>query len=212
MAPATVSYSVESENRDPRRFSLSIDLLGHATYTAEEPAASDLGEQAAEGTGAAQPYRVQFDVSPAIRDRVFALTQALEHFHGDFEFRKHSIADTGRKTFRYSDFQGEGETVFHWSENKQMQALTELFESVALTQNFGRRLLYLRRYDRLGLDATLKRMEELAKGNYLSELQAIAPVLRQVAGDASVMHVARERANRLLGLIAEAPAAASSPR
>lgn len=208
VAPATVSYAVNAVNRDPARFILTIDLVGHATYTAEDAPAGTKPEESAD---AAPPYRTSFDVSPATRDRVFALAQALDYFHGDFEFRKHAIADAGRKTFRYDDGQRQGETEFNWSENKQMQELTGLYESIALTQSFARRLLYLRRFDRLGMDAALKRMDELAKVNHLSELQAIAPVLRQVAADPNVMHVARERAKRLLDLVPAAPQPAAAP-
>jgi len=71
-----------------------------------------------------------------------------------------------------------------------------------LTQSFARRLLHLRKFDKLGLEAVLKRMEEMEKDNYLSEMQAIAPVLRQLANDPNVMHVARERANRMLDRLA----------
>ncbi len=219
LTSATVSYAVDAEaaHRDPARFSLTIDLLGHATYTAEDAAG---GEQAGtkaeaanaeEGASVPPPYRSQFDVSPATRDRIFALAQGLDYFHGDFEFRKHTVADTGRKTFRYDDGMRHGEAVLNWSENKQMQELTNLCESIALTQNFARRLVYQRRFDRLGLEATLKRMEELAHANYLSELQAIAPVLRQVAGDPGVMHVARERANRMLDQVQAASQPAAAP-
>ena len=204
-APAVVRYTVESQNRDPAKVTLTVDVLGHATYSAEEASASTTA-----GEGENPAYHTSFDVSAATRDRIFALAQALDYFHGDFEFRKHAVADTGRKTFRYSDGTRQGETVLHWSENKQMQQLTDLCESIALTQTFARRLVYLRRFDRLGLDAALKRMEELAKGNYLAEVQGIAPVLRQVADDPNVMHVARQRANRLLELAGAAPA--TTPR
>ena len=170
------------------------DAPAHPPGSASTPSAT----AAAADTVAAPPYRSEFDISPATRDRVFALAQVLDYFHGDFEFRKHAVADTGRKTFTYRDGMRQSATVFHWSENKQIQELTNLFESIALTQNFARRLAYLRRYDKLGLDSILKRMEELAHANYLGEMQAIAPALRQIAADPNVMHVARERAQRLL--------------
>src|SRR3954468_17484997 len=191
MARAMVSYTLESPTRDPARYTLSIDLVGHAVYVAEE--ALPTADSGSEEVATAPPYRKEFEVSPATRDRVFALAQALDYFHGDFEFRKHRIADTGLRTFRYNDGQRQGETVLHWSENKQIQELTALCEGIASTQTFARRLVYLRRFDKLGMDAVLKRMEEMVKGNQLSELQAIAPVLRQVAGDATPMHVGRER-------------------
>jgi len=196
-APASVTYAVDAANRDPAHFSLTIDLLGHAVYTARDEDASSGADDSS------QPlYRVEFDVSPATRDRVFAAARALDYFHGDFDFRKHVVADTGRKTFTYRDGIQQSATTFNWSENKQLQDAAELFESVALTQALARKLQFLHRYDRLGLNEVLKRMEELARANYLSELQSIAPTLRLIANDASVMHVARERANRLLDQVA----------
>jgi hypothetical protein len=44
----------------------------------------------------------------------------------------------------------------------------------------------------------LKRMEELDKQGVLLEIQAIEPVLKQIASDRSFMNIARQRAQRLL--------------
>ena len=41
-------------------------------------------------------------------------------------------------------------------------------------------------------------MEALAQNKDLAELQVIAPILQNIANDTSVLHVARERAQRLL--------------
>lgn len=200
-ASATVSYEVESVNRDPVKFSLSIDLVGHAVYAAEDKPDAKTGESD-DDTGAPPPYRVEFDVSPETRERIFALAQQLEYFHGDYEFRKHKIADTGQRTLRYHDPTRDSATVFHWSENKQVQDISDIFESIALTQALARKIQFLRRFDKLGLEAVLKRMEELHKDNRLLEVQSIAPTLRLVVNDTSLMHVARERASRLLDQIA----------
>jgi hypothetical protein len=192
---------MESERRDPPQFSLSIDLLGHATYQTTDAPAAD-GEPP-------PPYHTEFEVSPATREKVFALAQAAEYFKGDFEFRKHKVADTGRKTLAYRDGLRHFSTTYNWSENKQIQQLTDLFESIALTQGYARRLVLLRRFDKLGLDAVLKRMEELHKRNFLGELQAIAPVLRQIAADPGVMKLARDRASRLAEQVAAGPPASA---
>ena len=190
---ASVTYQVEGAQRDPYRTVLTIDFLGHAVYSAQDaPAAMGNADDQV------PPYRVEFDVTPATRNNVFALARALNHFHGDFEFRKHAIANTGQKTFTYREGQQESATSFNWSENKDLQQLTALFESIALTQSLARQLAFRHRYDKLGLEELLKRMEELNQENMLGEVQAIAPTLRQVADDTTVMHVTRERANRLL--------------
>ena len=64
---------------------------------------------------------------------------------------------------------------------------------------FARQLQYFHRYQPLALEEDLKRMEEMAKGNDLLELPAIAPILQQIADDKSVLNVSRVRALRLLG-------------
>src|SRR4029077_11143256 len=66
------------------------------------------------------------------------------------------------------------------------------------TMEFGRRLIYLHKYEKLALDNQLKRMEELQRGDGLGDVQAIAPVLKDIANDSSVMNVSRARALRLL--------------
>ena len=206
---ATVSYEVDSTNRDPAKYSLAIDQFGHAVYTAEDK--PDANAAADGDTAASPPYRVEFEVSPATRERIFALTQQLDYFHGDYDFRKHKIADSGQKTLRYHDGTRDTSAVFRWSENKEIQDLSAVFEGIALTQALARKIQFLRRFDKLGLDEVLKRMEELQRENELLEVQSIAPTLRQVANDLSVMHVARERAARLLDQISAAQAAAPPP-
>src|SRR4051812_29728756 len=80
---ATITYQVDSPQRDPARFSVTIDSLGHATYAAEDNTADpSAGEQAsspstAEGPEGGGAYRVAFEVSPRTRDRIFALAQQL---------------------------------------------------------------------------------------------------------------------------------------
>jgi hypothetical protein len=208
-AGATVSYEVDSANRDPAKYFLTIDLVGHAVYTAEDK--PDPSAAADDDTPAPPPYRVEFDVSPLTRERIFALAQQLDYFHGDYEFRKHKVADTGQKTLRYHDPTRDTSTVFHWSEDKEIQDISAIFESIALTQALARKVQFLRRFDKLGLDDVLKRMEELHRENELLEIQSIAPTLRLVANDVSIMHVARERAARLLDQIDAAQATAPSP-
>jgi hypothetical protein len=57
---------------------------------------------------------------------------------------------------------------------------------------------YYHRYQKLALDDELKQMEEMAQNNNLAELSAVAPILRAIVEDPSVMTVVRARASRLL--------------
>jgi len=81
-----------------------------------------------------------------------------------------------------------------------VQQLTTLFQSVASTMEFGRRLTYFHRYQKLALDDELKRMEDQAKRGELAELQAVSPVLQDIYDDNSVINVVRARARRIMDM------------
>jgi len=108
------------------------------------------------------------------------------------------VANTGKKTLTWSDAARKFHTVYNFSENKQLQQLTSIFEGISLTLEHGRKLQFLHRFDKLGLESELSGMEEMFKRHDLYELQLIAPTLRKIANDTAVMHLARQRAGRLL--------------
>lgn len=205
-APAfpSVTFTQAFPRATPAYLSLRIDSAGHATYESRreegEPSQRELGES----------YRVEFEISQATAHRVFELAQSLDYFQGDWDFKKHRIADTGRKTLIYADSTRTLQTTYNWSENRAIQELTEIFQGISNTQEAAYELTRLRRYDRLGLNRQLERMEEMAKGGWLRELQVIAPLLEKLATDREIMHIARQRAQRLLELAAS-PVPASSP-
>ena len=58
--------------------------------------------------------------------------------------------------------------------------------------------MYLHRFDKLGLEDELKGMENAAENHNLAELQIIAPTLKSIADDTTVLNIARQRAKRLL--------------
>ena len=70
---------------------------------------------------------------------------------------------------------------------------------------FGRRLQYFHRYQKLALDDELKRMEDMAHENSLEELSAVGPILKQIAEDPSVINPVRARAERLLARAGVSP-------
>ena len=79
-----------------------------------------------------------------------------------------------------------------------MQQVTAIFQGLSETLEFGRRLSFFHKYQKTALDEDLRRMEELQRDNSLGDVQAIAPVLKEIADDQSVMNVARARALRLM--------------
>ena len=98
----------------------------------------------------------------------------------------------------YRDAERDAKTTYNYSTIRAVQELTQLFQELSTTLEFGRRLQYYHRYQKLALDDELKRMEEMAKQDDLQELGAVAPVLKQIAADQSVINPVRARAQRLL--------------
>ena len=85
--------------------------------------------------------------------------------------------------------------------------MTALFQNVAATLEFGRRLAHYHRYQKLALDDELRRMEDQARHGDLAELQAVNSVLQEIFDDPSVINVVRARAQRIM----EMGKTASSP-
>jgi hypothetical protein len=203
-AQPTITFTFDFPQSRPEHAVVTVDASGRARYQSSGPLFADSSD--------ADPFTADFTMSAATRDRIFALAAQLDYFHGDFDYKKHRIAFTGKKTLEYAAAGTTSSTSYNWSEDPAVRELTAIFQDIMNTQESARRLLFLRRYDRLGLDAQLQSMEEMAKSDTLGELQSIAPLLRQIADDPGVMHVARERAARLWARTqpADSPAAPSS--
>ncbi len=191
-AVPSVTFIFDWPSVQPHHYSISVDSTGRAAY--QSRIAEGTAEQSIEG----DPYIVKLEVSEPTRTRIFQLARAANYFNGDFDYKKHKIAFSGNKTLAYSDFNQQHETSYNWSENPAIQELTSIFEGISNTQEAGRRLEQLRRYDKLGLDAELQSMEQMEHSHSLVELRSIAPILQQIVSDPSVMNIARERAQRLL--------------
>jgi hypothetical protein len=190
----TVTFNVLWEAATPQLFTVTARSTGSAHYVSSNPVRkSDDPAQAAD-----PDYTLEFTLSSPGAAKVFALATQARYFDGDFDFKKHSVANTGAKTLTYADLKRHFQTTYNWSENAAIDQLTSYFQGISATIEHGRRLQFIHRYDKLGLEAHLKGMEDEAQRNYLTELQIIAPILESIADDSSVMNIARQRARRLL--------------
>jgi hypothetical protein len=98
----------------------------------------------------------------------------------------------------FKDGQRNSSADYNYSSIPAVQQLTTLFQNVGATLEFGRRLSYYHRYQKLALDDEIKRMDDEARRNNLAELQAVVPVLRQIYDDNSVINVVRARAKGII--------------
>lgn len=188
----TIRFAFDWPGVAPDHYAVSVDSSGRAAY--ESRGRPFVTAESVPG----DPYIVKFMMSSELRDRIFALAEKTDRFRGSFDYTKRRIAHTGQKTLVYESGADRFEATYNWSQHPAIQELTKIFRGISNTFEGARRLDYLRRHDRLGMDAELRRMEEHAKHGELLEVHAIAPFLRELAQDPSVMHIARVRAERLL--------------
>lgn len=190
-AQATVTYAFDWPQGIPwTKYSIEVRADGKAHFDGiPHPDASN---------NDTDPVQQDFTMSETNCQTIFGLAQKLNYFQGDLDAHIKHIAQTGRKTLGYESPQAHGSNTFNWSENPDVKELTQLFSGIANTIDYGRKLEFQYRFDKLGMAQRLKELEELRGDQQIAELHLIEPILRRIADDPNVMNIARESARHLL--------------
>lgn len=157
------------------------------------------------------PVQQDFTMWENNRQKIFTLAQKLNYFQGNYDAHIKHIAQTGSKTLEYQSPQVHGSSTYNYSQNPDVQALGRIFIGIATSVDYGRKLAFQYRYDKLGIDQTLKDLVELQANHEVEELHMIAPMLRKIAADPNMMNIARQSATRLLHVMANPDESASAP-
>jgi hypothetical protein len=185
----TVTFTLDFPQSNPAHYSITVHADGHARYECTGKVAEDSD---------AQPYDAEFEISTANREKIFGWAKQAKYFAGKIDSGNDKIAFTGKKRLSYQDDRKSSVAEYNYSNLETVRELTTLFQSIADTLEYGRRLAYYHRYEKLALDEELKHMEAQAKSNELSEIQCVATVLKDIVDDPSVMNVVRARAKDLI--------------
>jgi hypothetical protein len=188
-AAPIVTFNLDASIVPPTHYSITVASDGSTKYESTDTQKKE--------TDSLDPYQLNFTMSATTLKKIFELTEGANHFHGDLAF-KGKTAHTGTKTLRYTDQNLDLKQTFEWSQNPSVQQLTTIFEGISLVQESARRLRFLRRFDKLSVDAELKGLERLSDGGEAFELHTIAPLLQQIINDVTLLKAARERARVLL--------------
>jgi hypothetical protein len=143
-------------------------------------------------------FEQDFTMSEASLQEIFRLAKAADYFQGQFESKVKNVAKTGAKTLEFHGPSLDTSTTYNFSPNPNIQQLTKLFQAIAVTIDYGRKLSFQYRYDKLGMDTRLKELADLRASGMAEELQVIEPILRKIADDDAILHVARLQAKQLL--------------
>ena len=189
---ATVGFTLDFQGANPSHYEIVVSSDGSGSYSSNG--------QLSQESEPADPAPLKFTLSGNIRNQIFELAKKTNYFKGNIDSGHKNIAHTGNKVLTYKDADHNSQATYNYSSIPAIQDLTGIFQGLSATLEFGRRLTYFKKYEKLALDDDLKRMEQMQREKNLGDLQAIAPVLNDIANDSSVMNVSRARALRLLAL------------
>jgi hypothetical protein len=181
----TVGYEQTFHGSEPEHYIISITSDCHGTYQSEQNLAED-------------SFHFDFMMAPANCAKIFDLAKQANYFQGKIDSKKKNIASTGIKTLSYKDSERNTRATYNYSLMPAIQEVTRVFQSLGAMMEFGRRLEYDHRYQKLALDEDLKRIEDSSGVNGLEDISAIAAVLQKIIDDPSLMNVVRARAQRIL--------------
>ena len=186
----TVTFNCDFPGSDPAHYGISVPTDGHASYISDGKLTPDSDPN--------EPSTIDFTMPSATLSRIFDLTKKAHYFEGDIDSKRKNIASSGDKTLMYKDGQRSTSANYNYSALPAVQELTTLFQNLSITLEFGRRLEYDQRYQKLALDEELKHIDDLATRGESEDVSVIAPILKKIVDDPSVVNAARARAQRLL--------------
>jgi hypothetical protein len=186
----TVTFTCDFPGSEPDHYVISVADDGTATY--------DSSSRISPESDAEDSFHSDFIVSPAGRARIFDLTKRSHYFDGEIDTKNKKLASTGTKVLTYKDAQKSTRATYNYSPVPAVQELTTFFQGLSTTLEFGHRIGYDLRYQKLALGDELKKMEDMSNSGGLEEISAVASVLQKIVDDPAVINVVRGRAQRLL--------------
>ena len=139
-------------------------------------------------------------LEPAVLRQIFELAGRLEHFKKPLESGL-KIANMGQKTFRWEDGAERQEASFNYSQVDDAKTLADIFERIGDSVRMLVELKRVMRHDKLGVNDATLRIQTAFDGKRLVGTPQYLPVLEQVAANELFIHMARERAARMVDAI-----------
>jgi hypothetical protein len=193
---AIITYTQDFPGSDPSHYAISISSDGHAHYEGNGRLVTP--SKYSTDNSVPDTEQLDFTASKSTIDKIFDLAKRTNYFQGDVDNKKRNLAFTGKKTLTYTDDSHKTSATYNYPSAMEVQELTRTFQNLSSTLEYGRRLEYCHRHQKLALDQESKQMESTAQGGGLEDVSAIAPILQKIIDDHSVLNVVRARLQRLL--------------
>jgi hypothetical protein len=197
---AEVSFQFDRTGLPVPHFTLRVWEDGTGRYQADQ---AEMPATATSMRGqAAQHIDRPINLTRGTVTKIFKAARASNYFNIECASKAKNIADTGKKTLSYTASDGAGSCTYNYSEIKTIDTMTNTFLALAYTLDEGRRLEFLHRYDRLGLDSEMITLSQEAEAGRALELGTIAPTLAAIADDTALIQRVRLRAQKMLEQVA----------
>ena len=180
---ATITYRKTFKSSYPEFVEIKIGESGSGTWDIRQ-----LDEDSD-----AQPLQV----SPSLAQRIFSLAAQLHNFDKANLDVHRKIANLGEKTFRYEKGGEAHEVSFNYTLSTPANQLLDIFEGIAIQMEDLSALQRAMRFDRLGVNEAVQRIEADYNRKVFTEPDRLLPVLDQLAADTQYLDIARQRARTL---------------
>lgn len=164
----------------PAYVKITVTQAGAATYQE----AADESDPAA------------FEVDAASTATIFDLAKKLDHFKIKLESGM-KVAKTGDKTYRWEEGGSASETTFNYTLDENGKAIQEWFERITDTQRILADLERSYKYDRLGVNEILVRLEAAWKQKRVIGPEQFISILDRIQKNEALLNIARDRAGAL---------------
>jgi hypothetical protein len=172
-----ITFSKSFPGSQPAFFLITVERTGAASYNeSQDP---DNAEK--------------LQLEPSATGEMFQMADRLDRFNKPLESGL-KVANMGAKTLRWEGGGESWEAKFNYSTNEDAKLLSDRFEAIAVC---AQTLLELRRairHDRLGVNATVLKIQGMWNDKRLLATADFLPLLDRVANDEVYIHMARERA------------------
>jgi hypothetical protein len=181
---ATITFRKIFKSSTPEFVEIKVNRNGDSTYDIRQ-----LDDQ---------PSPESFPITPAVAEKIFALAADLHDFNGIELEVSRRVANLGEKTFFYEKGGVSNKVSFNFTTNNSANKLLSIFEGLSLEDQYADQLRRSMRYDPLGLNDVLIRLERDLGSSTLPDPQALAPLLKQIASNPKFLDIARQRAQAVL--------------
>jgi hypothetical protein len=179
-APPRIVYTKSFPGSSPAFVCITVERDGRVVYK--------------EAVDDENPIKIQ--LAAADTEAIFATAEKLDRFKRPLESGL-NVANMGMKTFRFEQGKQVHETKFNYTQDPDGALLADWFERVIETEQLFINLERTVRFDKLGVNQALLRLESWWDRKRIVAEKQFLPLLDRVRKNESYLHMARERAAAL---------------